>query len=181
MPTVGELKTVPGAVNDSTGSGYRSQCAVPIRGSTYWDRFSATAFSSFTGEQETTSKPVRRVRTGVIKQFVIGGGLTGAAKYFMPALLEEMNSETGMMDGSRFSRLQSKAFNLDDEADFNRFARGEAVKIPVPGSDRQVDYDPCKRIGVMISKQGAAIKVMACAMASPAISPNSAKARRAAS
>ena len=48
---------------------------------------------------------------------VIGGGLTGAAKYFMPALLEEMNSETGMMDGSRFSRLQSKAFNLDDEAD----------------------------------------------------------------
>ncbi len=90
---------------------------------------------------------------------VIGGGLTGAAKYFMPALLEEMNSETGMMDGSRFSRLQSKAFNLDDEADFNRFARGEAVKIPVPGSDRQVDYDPCKRIGVMISKQGASRSV----------------------
>ena len=25
MPTVGELKTVPGAVNDSTGSGYRSR------------------------------------------------------------------------------------------------------------------------------------------------------------
>lgn len=90
---------------------------------------------------------------------VIGGGLTGAAKYFMPALLEEMNSETGMMDGSRFSRLQSKAFYLDDEADFNRFARGEAVKIPVPGSDRQVDYDPCKRIGVMISKQGASRSV----------------------
>ena len=64
-----------------------------------------------------------------------------------------------MVEGSRFSRLQSKAFNLDDEADFNRFARGEAVKIPVPGSDRQVDYDPCKRIGVMISKQGASRSV----------------------
>lgn len=90
---------------------------------------------------------------------VIGGGLTGAAKYFMPALLEEMNSETGMMDGNRFCRLQSKAFNLDDEADFNRFARGEAVKIPVPGSGRRVDYDPCKRIGVMISKLGASRSV----------------------
>lgn len=90
---------------------------------------------------------------------VIGGGLAGAAKYFMPALLKEMNDEIGMRDGSRFCRLQSKAFNLDDEADFSRFAKGEAVKISVPGSGRQVDYDPCKRIGVMISKQGASRSV----------------------
>ena len=90
---------------------------------------------------------------------VIGGGLTGAAKYILPALLQEMNSQTGMMDGSRFCRLQSKAYNLDDEAEFNLFAKGEAVKIRVPGSGREVDYDPCKRIGVMISKQGASRSV----------------------
>ena len=90
---------------------------------------------------------------------VIGGGLTGAAKYILPALLQEMNSQTGMMDGSRLCRLQSKAYNLDDEAEFNLFAKGEAVKIRVPGSGREVDYDPCKRIGVMISKQGASRSV----------------------
>lgn len=90
---------------------------------------------------------------------VIGGGLTGAAKYILPTLLQEMNSQTGMMDGSRFCRLQSKAYNLDDEAEFNLFAKGEAVKIRVPGSGREVDYDPCKRIGVMISKQGASRSV----------------------
>lgn len=90
---------------------------------------------------------------------VIGGGLTGAAKYFMPSLLEEMNSETGMMNGSRFSRLQSKAFNLDDAAEFEQFAKGAAVKIAVPGSDRTVNYDPFKRIGVIVSKQGASRSV----------------------
>lgn len=90
---------------------------------------------------------------------VIGGGLTGAAKYILPALLQEMNSETGMMNGSRFSRLQSKAFNLDDAVEFERFAKGEAVEISVPGSGRKVNYDPFKRIGVTISKQGASRSV----------------------
>ena len=37
---------------------------------------------------------------------VIGGGLSGASKYILPALLKELNSSTGMMDGSRFGRLQ---------------------------------------------------------------------------
>lgn len=90
---------------------------------------------------------------------VIGGGLTGAAKYILPALLQEMNSETGMMNGSRFSRLQSRAFNLDDATEFERFAKGEAVEISVPDSGRKVNYDPFKRIGVTISKQGASRSV----------------------
>lgn len=85
---------------------------------------------------------------------VLGGGLSGASRYFMPSLLEEMNSETGMMDGTRFPRLQMKAFNLDDEADFRLFAKGEAVQVPVPGTDRMIDYDPFKRIGVTVSRQG---------------------------
>ncbi|MDR4036593.1 MAG: ROK family protein, partial [Parabacteroides sp.] len=35
------------------------------------------------------------------------------------------------------------------------FARGEAVEVLVPGTNRKVGYDPCKRIGVTFSKQGA--------------------------
>ena len=86
---------------------------------------------------------------------VIGGGLSGAAKYILPALLKEMNALTGMMDGTRFGRLQKEVYDLDDEKSFAAFARGEAVEVLVPGTSRKVGYDPCKRIGVTFSKQGA--------------------------
>ena len=48
-----------------------------------------------------------------------------------------------------------KVYNLDDEAEFAEFAKGEARKIKVFGSDDEVVYDPQKRIGVMRSKIGA--------------------------
>ncbi len=66
-----------------------------------------------------------------------------------------MNALTGMMDGARFGRLQKKVYDLDDEKSFADFARGEAVEVLVPGINRKVGYDPCKRIGVTVSKQGA--------------------------
>ncbi len=117
------------------------------------------AFRAFAELGEMAGDAIAQAITLIDGLVVIGGGLTGAAKYILPALLQEMNSETGMMNGSRFSRLQSKAFNLDDAAEFERFAKGEAVEISVPGSDRKVNYDPFKRIGVTISKQGASRSV----------------------
>lgn len=86
---------------------------------------------------------------------VIGGGLSGAARYIMPALCKELNGTTGMRDGSRFNRLQMQVFNLDDPAQFDRFVRRETVPVGVPGTNRTVAYDPFKRIGVAISRQGA--------------------------
>lgn len=86
---------------------------------------------------------------------VIGGGLVGASRYIMPSLMKELNSSLSMMDGTRLDRLQMKAYWLDDEADFAEFAKGEAARIAIPGTDRTVEYDPCKRIGVMVSRQGA--------------------------
>ena len=86
---------------------------------------------------------------------VIGGGLTGAAKYFMPALIDEMRSKISTMSGESLNRVQMSVYNLDDEADFEKFARGNSTKIKVYGSDREVVYDPEKRIGVTISDIGA--------------------------
>ena len=86
---------------------------------------------------------------------VIGGGLTGAAKYFMPALIEEMRSKIGTMLGDSLNRVQMSVYNLDDATDFEKFARGNSTKIKVYGSDREVVYDPEKRIGVTISDIGA--------------------------
>lgn len=110
-----------------------------------------TAFSEL---GEVAGDAIAQAITLIDGIVIIGGGLSGASKYILPAMLKEMNGETGMMDGSRFSRLQMRAFNLDDEAGFRQFARGEAVQVPIPGTDRMIDYDPFKRIGVMVSRQG---------------------------
>ena len=86
---------------------------------------------------------------------VIGGGLAGASKYFMPALLEEMRSKISTMSGDSLNRVQMSVYNLDDKEEFEQFARGNSKKIKVYGSDKEVVYDPEKRIGVTISDIGA--------------------------
>ena len=86
---------------------------------------------------------------------VIGGGLTGAKKHFMPALIEEMRSKIHTLSGDTLNRVQMEVYDLDDERDFEEFARGKSTKIKVYGSDREVIYDPVKRVGVTISDIGA--------------------------
>lgn len=86
---------------------------------------------------------------------VIGGGLTGAREYFMPALLKELRSSLHSLSGESVNRVQMKVFDLDNPEEFKSFAKGEARTLKVYGSDRTVVYDPMKRIGVTISKLGA--------------------------
>ena len=86
---------------------------------------------------------------------VIGGGITAAAKYIMPALLESMRGKIHTLDGDELNRVQMKIYNLDDEEEFAAFARGEQRSLKVYGTDKEVIYDPQKRIGVAISKIGA--------------------------
>ena len=86
---------------------------------------------------------------------VIGGGLAGASKYFMPALLEEMRGKIKTMSGDTLNRVQMNVYNLDDKAEFEQLARGNSTKIKVYGSDKYVTYDPEKRVGITISDIGA--------------------------
>jgi hypothetical protein len=86
---------------------------------------------------------------------VIGGGLAGAAKYFMPALIDEMRGKINTLSGDSLNRVQMSVYNLDDEADFEKFAKGNSTKIKVYGSDDEVIYDPEKRVGITISDIGA--------------------------
>ena len=60
-----------------------------------------------------------------------------------------------MMDGSRYGRLQKNAYLLEDAEWIADFAYGGAVAVPIPGTNRKVGYDHCKRIGEPVSKQGA--------------------------
>ncbi len=86
---------------------------------------------------------------------VIGGGITAAHKYFMPALLKSLRSRIRTMSGDEIDRVQMKVYNLDDEEEFAEFVKGSQRKLKIYGSEIEVDYDPQKRIGVAISRIGA--------------------------
>ena len=76
---------------------------------------------------------------------VIGGGLTGAADLFLPALVAEMNARLRLAVGHAPRGSRRSAFNLEDPAERAAFLKGEAREIAVPGSTRKVAYDPLQR------------------------------------
>lgn len=86
---------------------------------------------------------------------VIGGGITAARKYIMPSLLAELRGKMRTIGGEVLNKVQMKVYDLDDEAEFEAFAKGEQRELKVYGSERIITYDPQKRIGVAISRMGA--------------------------
>jgi glucokinase len=98
---------------------------------------------------------------------VVGGGLSGAAPLFLPALTAELNGTFIGPDGIPFRRLGPHAFNLEDPAQLKKFLTGETRAITVPGSKRKVKYDVLARVGVGLSRLGTseAVAIGACAFA----------------
>ena len=92
-----------------------------------------------------------RVTDGLV---VIGGGLSGAWPVFMPMLINKLNEPYNDSYGNVYPRMETEAFNLENEADCRRFAEKSGKMIAVPFSDQQVWYDPTKRVGVGITKLG---------------------------
>ena len=85
---------------------------------------------------------------------VIGGGVSGSAPLFLPALVDELNSNYTAPDGKPFRRLVQVAFNLEDSAQRRKFVKGATRVVTVPGSTRKMEYDPMARIGVGMSRLG---------------------------
>ena len=81
----------------------------------------------------------------------IGGGLSGAAPFFVPAMLEEMRGEMQRFGQSGVPRLQMDVYNLNDAGDLAAMLRREATEVGVPGSGRRVPYVCAKKTGVMVS------------------------------
>jgi glucokinase len=72
----------------------------------------------------------------------------------MPAVMKELNGTYTDFEGKTFSRLASKPFNLEEPADLEKFLRGEAREVVVPGSSERISYDPLQRVGIGISRLG---------------------------
>lgn len=123
------------------------------------DGDAAAARKSFAEFGEMAGDAIAMADTIVDGLVVIGGGVARAAEYIFPALVDEMNSKLLMMNGEKVGHMQMRAYNLEDKQQLVEFTKGNAVKINVPQSDVQVDYDPLKRVGVICSKNGASASI----------------------
>jgi len=85
---------------------------------------------------------------------VIGGGLAGAQRHFLPTLVSEMNGCFEAPQGQRFPRLVPRAFNLEDAGEFDQFLQGRTRVLTPPGSTRRVRFDALPRVGVGITRLG---------------------------
>ncbi|WP_430814670.1 ROK family protein [Carboxylicivirga sp. RSCT41] len=79
---------------------------------------------------------------------VIGGGLTGASKLYMPAVLEVLKGN--FADGQ--ARLVQKIYCLDNEQDKDAFCKLDSHQIKVPFTEKMVDYSPEQKVAVATSK-----------------------------
>jgi glucokinase len=99
---------------------------------------------------------------------VLGGGISGAARWFRPALLEELN---GTLDASSgpVDRLLCKVLDLDDPDGLAALVGAETRQLPIPGTAQTAAYTPQKLTGVGVTRLGTtaavALGAYACALA----------------
>ena len=86
---------------------------------------------------------------------VLGGGVCAASRWIMPSLLKEMRSKIHTLTGDEVNLVQMEVYDLDNPEEFEKFAKGDVRTIKVYGSERTVEYDTQKRIGIAISRMGA--------------------------
>ena len=125
------------------------------------------AKESFKDMAEVLGDALANTLTLIDGLVVIGGGIAAAAPLFLPATVGEINGTIRKLDGSTVPRVVMKVFNLEDQADVNEFAKGGVRRVTVPGTSKEITYDPVQRTGIGISKLGAsrAISIGAYAFA----------------
>jgi glucokinase len=114
----------------------------------------AAAIEAYRQLGEVVGDAIANALTLIDGLAVIGGGISKAHQLFLPALVEELNSDYTGPKGNIYRRLASVAFNLEDPAQLREFLQGATREITIPGSDQKLKYDPLQRIGIGISCLG---------------------------
>jgi glucokinase len=114
----------------------------------------AAAVEAFRQLGEVVGDAMANALTLLDSLAVVGGGLSGAAPLFLPALVAELNGQYTGPGGNVFRRLSPVVFNLEDPAQLEKFLQGDRREIAVPGTARKVQYDPLSRLGVGLSRLG---------------------------
>jgi glucokinase len=113
----------------------------------------AAAKEAFRRLGEVAGDAIAQALTLVDGLAVVGGGLSGAHELFLPALVDAVNDVYHKPGGPQ-RRLDARAFNFEDQAQRARFLKGDKRTVTVPGSQRQVQYDPLPRTAVGLSRLG---------------------------
>lgn len=113
------------------------------------------AIDSFRELGEMAGDAIGQANTIIDGLIVIGGGLSGAGKYIIPALVNELNSSIMMLDGQKFPRSQARAYDLTDSVQLKTFLKGSSTEIVIPGTSKTVRYEAEKKTGVITSALGA--------------------------
>lgn len=85
---------------------------------------------------------------------VIGGGLSGAYQVFLQTVVDEMNAAFLSLDGHPVPRLEISALNLENPYEMAQFLQNQSIEIKVPFSEKTLNYNPIRYIGVGISRLG---------------------------
>ncbi|MBR3557790.1 MAG: ROK family protein [Bacteroidales bacterium] len=85
---------------------------------------------------------------------VLGGGVSKAAKFYMPALLRELRTEMHTLGGQTLPRVPSYIYNLEDPQEFNAFVHGQTREIEVFGTGKRIRIDTQRRLGITLSQLG---------------------------
>jgi glucokinase len=158
---------------------YTDLAGVPLDGGPGPKEIFAIASGSATGHKAAACEAFRQLGevvgdalgnalTVVDALVVVGGGLSGAAPLFLPALVAELNSTYTGPEGETFRRLSPRVFNLEERRQLSQFLKGDPRALTVPGGTRQVAYDALPRLGVGLSRLGTseaiALGAYACAL-----------------
>lgn len=85
---------------------------------------------------------------------VLGGGLSNAHPLILQKLVDEMNHHFHSISGENLARMEVRALNLEDEQELKEFLRNKSREIKVPFSEKVVQYNPSRYIGVGVSRLG---------------------------
>ncbi len=84
----------------------------------------------------------------------IGGGLSGAAKYILPGVMEVLHTPLSTCRGERFDRVQMEVFDLSGEEGWRELLRDDSRRVTVPGTGEQVICYPHRKSGIAVSAIG---------------------------
>ncbi len=79
---------------------------------------------------------------------VIGGGLANAYPLFIQSILDLMNGTIESYSGDKLPRIVQKSYDLENSDACKEFITGKVKTIQVPGSQKTMQYDSLKRLGI---------------------------------
>lgn len=85
---------------------------------------------------------------------VIGGGVSGAADLFMPALITALAERLASQDGLTHPRVPHTVFDLRTDEGLSAFVASGSRRVAVPRSHREVTCHPEPHLGIGVSHLG---------------------------